>query len=327
MPAGHALVVVVVALVLGALFNAGDLRATAERQPFGWQRTVALAAARPLDATSRALRLDRPRAAIDVALGRAQPTRDVAAAAEASARPSPAAPEAPSPSPTPSPSEPARREVTAAEPLRLYVGGDSMVGQFGPAMANLADKSGMVDAEFVYEFESGLTRPDFIDWPARLREVGETIDPDAVVLFFGGNDAQPLKIDGTVYEPGAPEWQAEYRSRVDAFMDQLVAAGRDVYWMGMPIVKSPTFQPRVDMLNAIYASEAEAHDGVTFVPTHDLFAGPDGTYSEYLPDASGDTVDMRLNDGVHFTTAGAQRLADVVFPLIAGNWDIPTADG
>lgn len=319
MPAGHALVVVLVALTVGALFNAGELQKTAEREAFGWRRNVALAAVAPVRAVSHLLLLDRPRAALDVALGRSPARERNVAVAAPTEPPVVASPVAAEPSPAPT----GRREVSAEDPLRLYIGGDSMVGQFGPMLANVATKSGVVAPEFQYEFKSGLTRPDFIDWPARLREVGAAQDPDVVVLFFGGNDAQPIKIDGVVHEPGAPEWQTEYRRRVADFMTELVEAGREVYWIGMPIVKSPTFQPRVDMMNAIYRSEAEAHDGVTFVDTHALFAGPDGSYAEYLPDDSGTKVDMRLNDGVHLTTAGAIRLAKVVFAQIASDWDLP----
>lgn len=206
----------------------------------------------------------------------------------------------------------------------MYIGGDSMVGQFGPMLQNRARRSGMVTSEFVYEFESGLSRPDFIDWPARLEQVRAELDPDVFVLFFGGNDAQAIYMpDGTWIAFGTPEWEAEYRARVDEVMTALEEDGRWVYWMGMPVVRSETFQPRVDLMNRIYEETAAGHPNVTFFPTHPVFTGPDGGYSEYLTNSEGDLVDMRLNDGVHFTTAGAIRLAEHLFPIIAEDWNIP----
>jgi uncharacterized protein len=222
------------------------------------------------------------------------------------------------------PAVPEQRTVTAADPLVLYIGGDSMVGQFGPMLQNRAGESGQVESEVVYEFESGLSRPDFVDWPERLADVQAGLDPDAFVLFFGGNDAQAIYMpDGTWIDFGTPEWEEEYRARVDAVMTQLEEAGDWVYWMGMPIVRSDTFRPRVELMNSIYQSVAENHPMVEFVSSWEVFQGADGGYSEYLTDAAGDLVDMRLDDGIHLTTNGGIRLADVTYRRIAEDWNLP----
>ncbi|MGH3443006.1 MAG: SGNH/GDSL hydrolase family protein, partial [Nitriliruptorales bacterium] len=217
---------------------------------------------------------------------------------------------APEPTPTPTPS-PTDLVISAERPLRLYIGGDSMVEiQFGPALEDLADDTGMIEVLAIdYDRGSGLSRPDFVDWPARLAQVSADLAPDAMVVYFGGNDAQPLKIDGTVHEPEAPEWQAEYRGRVAALMDQLSDAGHHAYWMGLPIPRSEKMVTRFGILNAIYEEEAATRDAITFVPMWDVFADANGVYAEYLQNQNGDVVDMRLNDGIHFTTAGAYRAA------------------
>lgn len=320
-PAGVALIVIVGALLFGLLLNAPDILRTAERQEQGWQRTVGVALMQPIADVSHLLFLDRPRALIDSLLGRGSVT--------AEAPPPTTAPPAVSsttvPASTSTTEAPdSRRTVSAEDPLSMYIGGDSMVGQFGPMLDNRAARSGMVESEFVYEFESGLSRPDFLDWPARLREVSSDLDPDVFVLFFGGNDAQAIYMpDGTWIDFDTPEWEEEYRKRVDGVMTELEDAGHWVYWMGMPIVRSETFRPRVELLNEIYESEAADHPRVTFIESWSVFQGPDGGYSEYLTDANGDLVDMRLDDGVHLTTAGAIRLAEVVYGVLAEDWGLP----
>ncbi len=339
--AGQVIVAVVVGLVLATLLNAQSLLATAERQPFGWQRDVAVGLASPVASFSAAIGLDRPHEAIEAALGRdqavpvdedeseeppilAQPDDEVGEEATATDEP-----EEPTTSPTPTePPGPMgldRGPVTEADPLRLWIAGDSMVEiQFGTALADLADDTGMIEAlEIDFDRGSGLSRPDYVDWPARLAKASRTADPDVMLVYFGGNDAQPLEIDGAVYEPEDEEWQAEYRTRVSDLMDQLVAAGHHVYWMGLPIPRSDTMVTRFGILNEIYSSEASERDGVTYVDVWDLFAGPDGTYSEYLPDRNGDERDMRLDDGIHLTTAGAYRAARPTIAQIMEDFDIP----
>ena len=320
MPAGRAIGVIIVALVVGLILNAPDIRETAERQEAGWRRDFAVAVIQPFDWFSRTLRLDVPHNLIDAATGRA-PDQTLSSTTTTTAPASVAAPE--TTTTVVAQPEPTRREVTAADPLRMFIGGDSMVGQFGPMLENAAEAGGLVEVtEVLYEFSSGLTRPDFLDWPVRLREIREAEDPDVIVLFFGGNDAQSIQIDGVWHEFGSEEWLSEYRSRVGNLMAELDEDGRDVYWMGMPIVRSDDFRQKVEILNEIYRSEADRFDGVTYVDSWSVFTGSDGGFSEYLTDSNGDLVDMRLNDGIHLTTAGGIRLARVTFEIIAANWGI-----
>jgi hypothetical protein len=318
MPAGRVIGVIVVALVIGLILNAPDIRRTAERQEAGWRREVAIAMIQPFDWFSRTLRLDTPHNLIDAAIGRQPDPSSVSTTTSATT--APVAILNPESTTTTAPS---RREVTAADPLRMFIGGDSMVGQFGPMLENAAEAGGLVEVtEVLYEFSSGITRPDFLDWPVRLREVREVQDPDVIVLFFGGNDAQAVRIDGVWHEFGSETWMTEYRKRVGDLMTELEEDNRDVYWMGMPIVRSADFRDKVEVLNEVYRSEADRHDGVTFVDSWSVFTGPDGGFSEYLTDSNGDLVDMRLNDGIHLTTAGGIRLAEVTFGVIAENWGI-----
>ena len=316
MPAGSAIFITVTALFVGLLLNAPDIMETARRQEAGWKRDLAVAAAKPFDFISRFLFLDAPHNAIDTALGREPVVTSTTILAAL-----PATTTAPEPTTT---TIAARRTISTTDPLRLFIGGDSMVGQFGPMLANQAEETGYIDVtEVVYEFDSGLTRTDFLDWPARLRQVAREQDPDAIVLFFGGNDAQAIQIDGSWYDYGTAEWLAEYRLRVGELMAELVADNRDVYWVGMPIVRSDSFREKVATMNEIYESEAAAHPGVSYINSWEVFTGPDGGFSEYLTNDEGDLVDMRLNDGIHLTTAGGIRLARVALAEIEKNWQLP----
>ncbi|HKY49262.1 MAG TPA: DUF459 domain-containing protein [Acidimicrobiia bacterium] len=316
MPAGQVIAVTILALVIGLILNAPDIRRTAERQEAGWKRDVAIAMIEPLDWFTRTFRLDVPHNLVDAAIGRED---GAVLSSTTTTAPAPVA----RPEPTTTTTAPSRREITAGDPLRMFIGGDSMVGQFGPMLENTAEAGGLVEVtEVLYEFSSGLTRPDFLDWPVRLREIRELQDPDVIVLSFGGNDAQAIQIDGTWHEFGSETWLAEYRQRVGDLMADLDEDGRDVYWMGMPIVRSEDFRQKVEVLNEIYRSEADRFEMVNFVDSWPVFTGADGEFSEYLTDADGDLVDMRLNDGIHLTTAGGIRLAEVTFGVIADNWGI-----
>src|SRR4051794_27759880 len=74
MPAGHAILAMVVAFSLGTLLNADSMLQTARTQTLGSKRhSIGVAVMRPIHAVSEFLRLDRPRRAIDRAAGHAPP--------------------------------------------------------------------------------------------------------------------------------------------------------------------------------------------------------------------------------------------------------------
>ena len=316
-PAGHAIAIIVVALVAGMVLNAPGLLETAERQT-GATRSFAVGVMAPIAAVSSALRLDAPHEALD-RLAHGTPDEPVVIASD---EPAPTGVTTTTVSPTVTTVAP--RVVTAADPLRLLVAGDSMVGQFGPVLERTAERTDLVSGEYFFEFSTGLTRPDIFDWAAKLRELGAELDPEVVVVYLGANDAANILVGDTWRSYDSPDgaWEAEYRSRVRDLMAQLDGSGVATYWMGLPVTSSGTQNDRYTHLNSIYETEAAAFGSVEFVPVWDWFTGNDGSYAEYLVNDEGTLTDMRLDDGIHYTTAGAERLAERVFPLIAADFGI-----
>jgi hypothetical protein len=49
--------------------------------------------------------------------------------------------------------------------------------------------------------------------------------------------------------------------------------------------------------------------GAEFLDIYDRFLGEDGKYSSYGPDVNGQNARMRKDDGIHFSAAGADKLA------------------
>lgn len=202
---------------------------------------------------------------------------------------------------------------TPADPLRLHIMGDSMVQFFGHVMVGLADDTGVIEASAEHKLSSGLSRPDFYDWPTRIVEVMAAEDPDAVVLMFGGNDAQAIVVDGQIARLFSDDWVQEYSARVGHAMD-LVTTGpaRVLIWVGQPIMEDPTYDSRMQRVNEIFGAEAAKRDRVHYVDTRNLFRGPNGGFSRYVADADGQLTDVRLTDGVHLSTIGGRWLSEVL---------------
>ncbi|MBA2282285.1 MAG: DUF459 domain-containing protein [Actinomycetota bacterium] len=308
-PAGEILLVAVAALLVAALVNVDALVERAERKPLGPTRDLSLAIWHPVQDVAHVLQLHRIRQLGDWVAGSDE---------TAPTTPPTTVPDDGGPTRT-LPPRPELRPPTAAAPLRLWVGGDSIVRDVSESVLRLAADDPLLSPVAHYEISSGLTRPDYFDWPAALAADMAATDPEVVFVMFGANDAQGIvAAEGRVFqEVSDPGWQDEYRSRVEAVMDQLRADGRLVFWVGQPPMRDAAFDARIAILDRIYREAAESRPWVEFVDTVPLFGAPDGTYRDRLPGPDGSPLDLRQGDGIHLSREGADLLATHLLDLVA----------
>ena len=224
------------------------------------------------------------------------------------------------PTPAPVETEPEPEDTgppTPSNRAEVYIVGDSDAGTFGPYLQSLLDGTKLVDSELDYKVSSGLARPDFYDWPARLRETLPEVDPDIVVATFGGNDAQPLTLaqESFEVEVGDPmsnqeAWSAEYERRVGEAMDLMLEDGRRLVWVGIPNAADPGLTERFTLQDRAAKAAAEARPDVVFIDTWNRFTGRDGGYADFVIDPrDGVGKDVRASDGFHLNQNGAEILA------------------
>ena len=265
--AASALVAMVVAMALGALLNAPAMKKTALELPFGSERSFRLALVDPLASVSHWLFLDRPAKLTAVALGKPDPgpagTQAVVVVTP-TPKPSKGAKPDESGKPQKSLQERPLPKPFSGHPMHLYIAGDSMMGLPGMALTNLSVKTKLIKPLLDYHISSGLVRPDFYNWPARLQQQVKSFDPGAVAVMFGANDNQPLRsASGDIYQFGSDGWKTEYRKRVEDAVALMFQGGvRRIYWIGQPVMPSPSFNSQIRVMNDIYASVAEKTFGV-----------------------------------------------------------------
>jgi uncharacterized protein len=323
--AGQVLIVGAIALGLAALLNSQTLLDMANRQPFNSAtRGIALAITKPLRSIAGAFQLTRPGEAIAEVRGEQQGgndtfgfdgtattvvTQPAAGGGEATGETTPAG-STPADSVTPATSA---HVPTKDDKLRLYIAGDSQAQGFGESLERLSGATGLVTPSLDFKVSSGLTRPDFFDWPKRLQDQVRRIRPDVVVVDFGGNDAQPIKTaDGKQYDVTDPQWLVEYAKRVGQTMDFLSADGRKVIWVGTPNAKDDAFTQRLAVLRQAYQQEAAKRPNVTLVDTWSMFQSPNGGYADFIVDDDGEAKLMRQDDGFHLNLDGANKLARAI---------------
>jgi hypothetical protein len=113
------------------------------------------------------------------------------------------------------------------------------------------------------------------------------------------------------YEFRSDKWVELYTKRIDEMMATLKARNVPVFWVGLPPVRTPKTSGDLSFLNDLYRSRAEKA-GITYIDTWDGFVDDGGRFVMQGPDFEGQIRRLRSNDGVHFTQAGARKLAHYV---------------
>jgi hypothetical protein len=319
MPAGLVLIIIVGALFLAMLVNADSTlrKSEGKRNNAEWRREIASKIA----TVSDFLHLTTPRTKIDEAMGR-QTNQDVGGNLDELLAQQAAATGAGDTTDTTvdlASLQPTIRTPTVDNPLRIWIGGDSVSQVLGQQTAKAAESTGLFKATLDGRVSTGLAVPSFFNWPEHLAKdvvpLGQPNPYDVMVLQFGANDGQNIQLDdGQVLKRFTPEWYAEYQDRVGKTMDLLKSPDNDrlILWTAPPPMGPNTGVHGQDKIGWIIWTEAQKRPWVRFTDFWPFFTDANSNFQHSLPNADGQVRGMRQKDDVHFSDAGGARAAWVI---------------
>jgi len=121
--------------------------------------------------------------------------------------------------------------------------------------------------------------------------------------------AKPTR--GALYDFRSEKWVELYIKRIDETIAAMKKQGVPVFWVGLPPVRGSRSMADFSFLNDLFRSRADKA-GIVYVDIWDGFVDDAGRFSYYGPDVEGQNRRLRSPDGVHFTEAGARKLAHFV---------------
>jgi hypothetical protein len=191
---------------------------------------------------------------------------------------------------------------------RIVVLGDSLADGLSSGTERAFQEDSNMEIANRSKPSSGFVRTDSYDWNATIGDILKEQTYQIAVVMFGANDDQAIRSGKDLLKPGTDAWREAYGQRVEAFIKKLRAAGVAVYWVGLPILRSPEQSEDAEALNEVYREKAFIN-GAKFIDTWSGFSDESGRYSAYGPDMSGQVRRLRDDDGVHFTMRGYLKLA------------------
>jgi hypothetical protein len=137
------------------------------------------------------------------------------------------------------------------------------------------------------------------------------VDSEAAPQTAAQGDTQRPAAPGGFYEFHTDPWATLYAKRVDDMIAALKTKGVPIVWVGLPAIRGSKSTSDISYLDELYRERAEKA-GVVYVDIWDGFVDEQGRFAVQGPDFEGQIRRLRTADGVHFTKAGAVKLASYV---------------
>ena len=133
------------------------------------------------------------------------------------------------------------------------------------------------------------------------------VDSEAPPQAAAQGDTQ-RPVPGGSYEFHTDPWAALYAKRIDDMIAALKSKNVPIVWVGLPAIRGAKSTSDISYLDELYRERAEKA-GILYVDIWDGFVDDQGRYAVQGPDFEGQIRRLRAADGVHFTKAGAVKLA------------------
>ncbi len=192
--------------------------------------------------------------------------------------------------------------------VRLAVFGDSLATDLAKALDRYYAEDPNITILAQGVGDTGFVRKDVMDWGVKINEAIAANTFDIAVFIIGINDRQKMRLNDTSYGSLTPEWSAEYQNRVAAVVSALRAANKPTIWIGLPPMAKTEYNKTMSGISEIQRLAAFG-GGAEFLDIYERFVDEEGKYTSYGPDLNGKNVRMRKDDGIHFSSAGADKLA------------------
>ncbi|AUH52592.1 hypothetical protein CXB49_18205 [Chromobacterium sp. ATCC 53434] len=195
------------------------------------------------------------------------------------------------------------------EGLPVLLAGDSMMQGVALHLLPPLFRQHQVKALDISKQSTGLTYPDFFNWPATIeRQLAANPKVQLLVMFVGANDTWDMVGGNHYIRFASPDWEQRYRERIRSILQSANKRKVQVLWLGLPNMGRDKLNDGAHYLNRLYREEVGAAGG-RFVSTREALGSADDSFTKFMTLPDQGEVAVRTADGVHFTRQGQLLLA------------------
>ena len=199
---------------------------------------------------------------------------------------------------------------------RILLAGDSMMQGIAPIITRQLKAA---HPEWLLRNESqqstGLSIKRQLDWVEKIKSEIVEHKLTTVAVFLGPNDPWDIYENKQVIRFPSPEWEARYSARVSEICEFAKEKKVHLIWIGLPTMKETRVHRGATVQNSIFRDNMKKY-GFDFVSTEALIGRLDQPYVRFVKNEEGKKINLRADDGIHFSPQGLQRIAAAVVKTI-----------
>lgn len=203
----------------------------------------------------------------------------------------------------------------AAVPIRILLTGDSLMESLGPQMKKAAAGYENITMIPIGKRSTGLSRPDYYNWPAVLEANLQEHRPQIVVMWVGTNDPQGIHGMKGLGEPCSAKWMKAYAGKILEIVNLCKKYRARIIFMSPPVMDEEPLDSQLARITGLMQRICSYYK-LGFINTRTILADSDGKYRHTALMPNGRMATIRWKDRVHITGDGNRLVMDKLMPYM-----------
>ena len=203
----------------------------------------------------------------------------------------------------------------AAMPIRILLTGDSLMEAMGPQMQREMQGYDNITLIPIGKRSTGLSRPDFYNWPKVLEKNLQQHRPHIVIMWVGTNDPQNIHGLSGLGEPCSKAWLRAYTYKLIEIVRICQQHHARLIFLSPPVMAEPELDAQLASITDLMRKTCR-HYRLGFIDTRPILADNRGRFRMQTTLPGGKTVDIRWKDRVHITGEGNRLVMDKLLPYM-----------
>lgn len=203
----------------------------------------------------------------------------------------------------------------AARPIRILLAGDSLMESMGPQMRDAMAGYENITLIPIGKRSTGLSRPDFYNWPRVLEENLRQHRPHIVIMWVGTNDPQNIYGQRGLGEPCSRSWLRVYAGKILEIVRLCQFYHARVIFLSPPVMDEEPLNSQLESITSLMRAICR-HYRLGFINTRLILADAHGKYMHTTTTPDGRKVAIRWKDRVHITGAGNKLVMNKLLPYM-----------
>jgi hypothetical protein len=204
---------------------------------------------------------------------------------------------------------------SAHQPTRILLTGDSLMESLGPQMVAAMKGYKNITLRPIGKRSTGLSRPDYYNWPKVLEENLISFRPQIVVMWVGTNDPQNIYGHKDLGEPLSAAWKNAYADKMREIHNLCKKYKAKLIFIGPPAVAEEPLDAQLLQIEKLMFGFCKRYK-LGYVSSRYVLGDRKGRYLHQKSMPNGRMATIRWNDRVHITGDGNRLMMNYLLPYI-----------